>query len=352
MGRRTPVGVGFAVASALLFGLSTPCAKLLLGEIPPLLLAGLLYAGSGLGLSLVRLLTPASADEARITRADVPWLAGAVACGGVLAPVLLMSGLRSTPASSASLLLNLEGVFSALLAWFVFRENFDRRIALGFALIVAGGALLSWEGGVAGRFVLPIGALAIAAACLCWAIDNNFTQKVSAADPVRIAAIKGGVAAGVNVALAIATGVSWPSVGMVAGALAVGFLGYGVSLTLFVVALRHLGTARTGAYFCLAPFIGASASLLVLHERIGPGFVAAGILMAVGTWLHLTERHEHEHHHERLEHSHRHVHDEHHQHAHEDGAPPGEPHSHVHVHEPMVHKHPHYPDIHHRHRHG
>lgn len=267
--RWVPVGVGFAVGSAVLFGLSTPFAKLLVGEIPPLLLAGLLYAGSGLGLSVVRLLTPASAREARITRADVPWLAGAVATGGICAPVLLMSGLRTTPASAASLLLNLEGVFTALLAWFVFRENFDRRIALGFALILAGGALLSWEGGVGGRFALPMGSLAIAAACFCWAVDNNLTQKVSGADPLRLAAIKGTAAAGVNLLLAVFTGASWPPVAMVAGALAVGFLGYGVSLTFFVLALRHVGTARTGAYFSLAPFFGAAASLALLREPIG-----------------------------------------------------------------------------------
>lgn len=350
--RRVSVGIGFAIASALLFGSSTPCAKLLLGETLPLLLAGLLYAGSGLGLSVVRLLTPASVDEAPITRADVPWLAGAVVAGGILAPVLLMSGLRSTPASVASLLLNLEGVFTALLAWFVFRENFDRRIALGFALIMAGGDLLSWEAGVGGCLALPMGSLAIAAACFCWAVDNNLTQKVSGADPLRLAAIKGTVAASVNLVLAVFTGASWPPVAMAAGALAVGFLGYGVSLTFFVLALRHLGTARTGAYFSLAPFFGAAASLVVLRESIGEGFVAAGCLMAIGAWLHLTEHHHHEHHHEKLEHSHRHVHDEHHRHAHDGDVAAAEPHTHVHVHEPLIHRHPHYPDIHHRHRHG
>lgn len=350
--RRVPIGFGFAIASALLFGLSTPCAKLLLGEIPPLLLAGLLYAGSGLGLSAMRFLMPASAEEAPITRADVPWLAGAVVAGGILGPVLLMSGLRSTTASAASLLLNLEGVFTALLAWFVFHENFDRRIALGFALIMAGSLLLSWEGGAHGRFGLPLGSLAIGAACLCWAVDNNLTQKVSGADPLRIAAIKGSVAGSVNLVLAIVTGASWPSAALVAAALAVGFLGYGASLALFVLALRNLGTARTGAYFSLAPFFGAVVSLVVLRESIGTGFVAAGILMAIGAWLHLTERHEHDHRHERLEHSHRHVHDEHHQHAHEANVAAGEPHTHLHVHQPMIHRHPHYPDIHHRHRHN
>ncbi len=350
-GRWVPVGVGFAIASALLFGLSTPCAKFLLGETPPLLLAGLLYAGSGLGLSVIRLRSPVSAHEAPIARADVPWLTGAVVAGGILGPVLLMSGLRSTPASAASLLLNLEGVFTALLAWFVFRENFDRRIALGFALIMAGGVVLSWEGAAGGRLSLPLGSLLIAAACFCWAVDNNLTQKVSGADPLHLAAIKGAVAGGVDLSLAVLTGAAWPSAALVIGALVVGLLGYGVSLALFVLALRHLGTARTGAYFSLAPFFGAAVSLVVLRESIGLALVAAGILMAMGGWLHLTERHEHQHHHERLEHSHRHFHDEHHQHQHEPGMDAGEPHTHWHVHVPLVHKHPHYPDIHHRHSH-
>jgi drug/metabolite transporter (DMT)-like permease len=260
-------------------------------------------------------------------------------------------GLRSIPASSASLLLNLEGVFTALLAWFVFRENVDRRIALGFFFIVAGSVVLSREGGSAGDPGLSLGSVAIAAACFCWAVDNNLTQKVSGADPLRLAAIKGGVAGGVNLSLALATGSPSPPAAVVLGALVVGLLGYGASLALFVLALRHLGTARTGAYFSLAPFFGAAASLVVLRERVGPGLVAAGLLMAIGVWLHLTERHEHEHRHERFEHSHRHVHDLHHQHAHEADVAPDERHTHVHVHEPMTHRHPHFPDIHHRHHH-
>jgi drug/metabolite transporter (DMT)-like permease len=351
LARRVPAGVGFAVGAALLFGLSTPCAKLLLGEMPPILLAGFLYAGSGVGLFLVRLFLPVTADEAPITRGDLPWLAGAVVAGGILGPILLMSGLRSTPASGASLLLNLEGVFTALLAWFVFHENFDRRIAVGFTLIVAGGVVLSWQAGAAGGWGLPLGSLAIAAACLCWAVDNNLTQRVSAADPLLLAAIKGAVAGGANLGLALLTGASAPSPLPAIGAMAVGFLGYGVSLALFVLALRHLGTARTGAYFSLAPFVGAVAAIGLLREPVGPGFVVAGILMAAGAWLHLTERHEHEHHHHRLEHAHRHFHDEHHQHAHEPGMSAEEPHTHFHVHELMTHRHPHYPDIHHRHRH-
>ncbi len=345
-----PAGVGAAVAAAALFGASTPFAKLLLGQLPPVLLAGLLYLGSGVGLTLLHWSGRKRSSEAPLVRADFPWLAGATLLGGVLGPVLLMAGLSSTPASTASLLLNLEGVFTALLAWFAFQENFDRRIFLGMVLIVAGGVLLSWQG--AGGLSLPLGSLAVFGACLCWGIDNNLTQKVSAGDPVQVTAIKGAVAGSVNLALAVVLGAGLPGAPAVAGALVVGFLGYGCSLVLFVLALRQIGTARTGAYFSLAPFVGAGVSLLLVREPLSPLFLAAAALMGLGVWLHLTERHEHEHTHEPIEHSHRHYHDAHHQHAHDGTEPPGEPHTHRHRHEPLTHTHPHYPDIHHRHRHG
>jgi drug/metabolite transporter (DMT)-like permease len=341
--------VGYALLAALLFGASTPFSKLLLGHTPPALLAGLLYLGSGLGLTLVLLLRRGRSTEASLTKPDLPWLAGAVFFGGVLGPLLLMLGLSRTPASGASLLLNMEAVFTALLAWFAFRENFDRRIALGMALIVAGSVVLSWRG--AEGFALPLGSLAVVGACLCWGIDNNLTQKVSAGDPLQVTAIKGVVAGTVNLCLALSLGARLPSVAAVAGAALVGFAGYGLSLALFVTALRYIGTARTGAYFSTAPFAGALVSLLALREPVGPAFFAAAALMGAGVWLHLTERHEHEHRHERLAHSHQHVHDEHHRHAHEPGVDPNEPHTHPHVHEPMTHSHPHFPDIHHRHGH-
>ncbi len=282
-------------------------------------------------------------------RADLPWLAGAVAFGGVVGPVLLMLGLTVTPASTASLLLNLEGVLTAVLAWVVFRENFDRRIALGMAAITAGGVLLSWEGGEAAGGVW--GPLAVAGACLAWAIDNNLTRKVSAGDPVQIAAIKGLVAGAVNVGIALLRGAAVPDAGTVAACAVVGLAGYGVSLTLFILALRHLGTARTGAYFSVAPFVGAAVSIPLLGDLPTLLFVAAAALMGVGVWLHLTEKHAHEHAHEELFHEHAHVHDDHHRHAHGPDDPPGEPHTHPHRHPPMRHAHPHYPDIHHRHSH-
>lgn len=346
---RASPGPGLAIVSALLFGASTPFVKLLLGDLPALLLAGLLYAGSGCGLWLVRWARPLGRHEAPLSRRDIPWLAGAVALGGVAAPVLLLSGLRATPAAVASLLLNLEGVFTALLAWFVFRENVDRRIALGMLLIVAGGAVLSWQKGPMGA--PPLGLAAVAAACLCWALDNNLTQRISGGDSLQVAAIKGSVAGAVNLVAAFTAGAHLPRAGVTAAALLVGLLGYGVSLVLFVRALRHLGSARTGAYFSLAPFFGAAASVALLGERVGGAFGVAAALMGAGVWLHLTERHAHEHTHEPMEHSHLHVHDGHHRHEHPRAAPSGEPHSHPHVHQSLTHSHPHYPDLHHRHRH-
>lgn len=344
-------GVTFALGAAVLFGASTPFAKILVGNTEPVLLAGLLYLGSGVGLliwrSLSRHLRRGEGQEAGLKLPDLPWLTGAILSGGIVGPILLLIGLRYTPASSASLLLNLEGVLTAVLAWFVFKENFDRRIAFGMVAITAGGLLLSWAGRP--ELGVPWGAVAIAGACFAWAIDNNLTRKVSAKDPVQIAAAKGLVAGVVNLSIAFALGSARPGVITIASATVVGFLGYGVSLTLFVLALRQIGTARTGAYFSLAPFVGAAISIVVLHDSLTPYFLIAAVLMGIGVWLHLTERHEHEHKHEALEHEHMHVHDEHHQHEHDSSVPLTEPHSHPHVHSELVHSHHHYPDIHHRH---
>lgn len=345
-------GIVYALLAAVLFGVSTPLAKPLTGQTAPLLLAGLLYLGSGIGLSVwlvLRRIRP-SAERASLTSSDLPWLAGAVATGGILGPVLLMTGLAVIPASSASLLLNMEGVLTAILAWFVFREQFDRRIFVGIVLIVAAGVLLSWERNAV--TILPWGALCVVGACLCWAIDNNLTRKVSASDAVQIAAIKGLTAGAVNLAIAI-----WwlhlplPPAGHIAAAAAIGFCCYGLSLVLFVLALRHLGTARTGAYFSAAPFVGAVISLLLFNERPDTLFWLAAALMAVGIWLHLTEKHSHEHTHEPISHSHAHIHDVHHQHQHDFAWDGKEPHTHPHRHDRLTHTHPHFPDIHHRHEH-
>jgi drug/metabolite transporter (DMT)-like permease len=347
---RLNTGVVFALLAAALFGASTPFAKLLVGSASAPMLAALLYLGSGAGLIGARLLgLPSGSEHGTLSRVDIRWLAGAILAGGIAAPVCLMAGLATTPASTAALLLNLEGLFTAALAWVVFRENVDARVALGIALILAGGATLA--GSVGGGAGLPAGAALIAAACAGWALDNNLTQKVSASDPILIAGSKGLVAGTVNLIVALAMGHPVPSAAEAGAAATVGFLGYGVSLVLFVLALRHLGTARTGAYFSVGPFIGAATALVLLREPIGGGFAAGAALMAAGVWLHLTERHEHEHTHEVLAHTHRHAHDAHHRHEHSPGDPAGEPHTHWHVHEPLTHRHPHYPDIHHRHRH-
>lgn len=352
-GKPLSAGVLYALGAALLFGASTPFAKRLLPQIDPWLLAGLLYLGSGAGLALHRWLTSrlrlSSPNEAKLTRKDVPWLAGAIFCGGVIGPLFLMVGLRLTPASSASLLLNLEGVFTALLAWFVFKENFDARIAWGMALISVGAGVVSWTGKPVGG--VPWGSLAIVGACSAWALDNNLTRKVSAADPVQIAMLKGLCAGTVNTLLGLIVGGGIPGIGTLLGSAIIGLLGYGVSLVFFILALRHLGTARTGAYFSLAPFVGALVSIALLGESFGAGLLVAAILMGGGVWLHLTEKHEHEHTHAAMEHEHIHTHDEHHQHPHSGDEPTGKPHSHLHLHAPMTHSHSHYPDLHHRHGH-
>ena len=349
-------GVLAALAAALLFGASTPLAKVLLANFDPWLLAGLLYLGSGIGLAIYRL-TRSTPRRVQLARGEWPWLAGAVASGGVVAPVLLMVGLTRLAGSSASLLLNAEGVFTAALAWFVFRENFDRRIALGMLAIAAGATVLTWPGGfVSASPPMQAGASsAVLGACLAWGLDNNLTRKVSLADPAWIACIKGLVAGTTNLLLAFVftPNLTFPAIASVGAALLVGCFAYGVSLSLFVVSLRHLGTARTGAYFSIAPFFGAALSILLLHERITAQLIAAGALMAVGVWLHLTEHHSHEHAHDVLEHEHEHVHDEHHQHEHGTAQiqSEGDKHTHVHRHGKLTHKHAHYPDAHHRHDH-
>jgi drug/metabolite transporter (DMT)-like permease len=341
----------YALAAAALFGLSTPAAKVLLGHADPWILAGVLYTGAGLGLALVRVVLGriGAAAETALSPREIPWLAAAVLAGGVAGPVLLMIGLARTDASAASLLLTLEGVATALMAWFVFRENFDRRIAAGMLCIVAGAAVLGWRSDA--RIADLLGPLAIAAACVAWAVDNNLTRKIAQADPIQIAMIKGLVAGPVNLTLGLLAGASTPTADVVAVGGLTGFLGYGLSLALFVAALRHLGTARTAAYFSVAPFVGAAAAVPLLGEEPTPQLFAAGALMAVGVWLHLSERHEHEHLHEAMAHAHRHVHDAHHRHRHGPGVPPGEPHSHWHAHASLRHAHPHAPDIHHRHPH-
>jgi drug/metabolite transporter (DMT)-like permease len=339
-------GVQVALLSAALFGAGTPIAKLLLGQVSPWLLAGLLYCGSGVGLFWIRLVR--RSPRVRLHRSEVLPFAGAILSGGVVGPVLLMLGLSNMPASGASLLLNAEGLFTALLAWFVFRENFDRRIAAGMLAILAGAVVLSVPAGA--DLGSPWPALAILGACLAWALDNNLTRKVALTDATWLAAVKGSVAGPINLILAFALGARLPAAGNIAASLLVGFFAYGVSLVLFIVAMRHLGTARAGAYYSIAPFFGAALALILGDTPTWPLAVAA-VLMAIGVWLHLTEHHQHEHTHAAISHDHEHIHDEHHQHDHDQPVLPGTRHSHQHTHQALTHTHEHYPDSEHRHDH-
>lgn len=305
-----------ALGAAALFGASTPFAKQFVGDMSALLLAGLLYLGSGVGLMVLRILRDRGWCNPGLARGEWPWLLAAIACGGVAGPTLLMLGLARMTAASASLLLNLEGVLTALLAWVVFKENANRRVVLGMLLIVVGGLVLSWPGSPTSGGHDGLGATLIVGACLCWALDNNLTRQVSNSDALFIAGLKGLAAAVVNIGLAFAMAQSLPPWRLTGPILLIGFLGYGVSLTLFVVALRHLGAARTGAYFGAAPFVGAAIAIGVFHESTSPLFWGAGLLMALGIWLHLTERHEHPHWHGTVQHSHQHFPDIHHRHDH------------------------------------
>ena len=339
-------GVQAALASALLFGAGTPLAKQLLDGVSPWMLAGLLYLGSGLGLTLFRVVR--RSKPVRLAHRDLLPLAGAVLFGGIIGPVLLMFGLAGMPASGASLLLKAEEVATAVLAWFVFKENFDRRIALGMAAIVAGAVVLTWPGDVEFSGVLP--ALAILGACLAWGIDNNLTRMVALTDATWLAAVKGMVAGPTNLLIAMLLGAQIPALATVGAAMGLGLIACGLSLVLFIVALRQVGTARAGAYYSVAPFFGAALAL-ALGEAITIPLIVAGLLMALGVWLHLTERHEHEHSHDAMTHDHWHVHDDHHLHEHGQPVAPGIRHRHVHTHEAITHRHEHYPDSHHRHDH-
>jgi drug/metabolite transporter (DMT)-like permease len=346
-------GALFALCSAILFGATTPFAKALVGSIHPAVLAGLLYLGSGAGLLAYRVVQNLSgagqSHHEHLGLRGSMWLGAAILSGGVLGPLLLMVGLTNTLASTASLLLNLEGVFTALLAWFVFRENFDFRIALGMGCIVAGALALSLQESVS--LAGMTGAVLVVGACFAWAVDNNLTRKVALSDPAQIAMLKGLVAGAVNLAGGLLAGGSIPDVASIGYAAALGFFGYGLSLVLFVLALRELGTARTGAYYSTAPFVGAVISLIIFNDPPTLAFILAALLMGIGVWLHLTENHEHEHEHEPLTHTHWHVHDEHHLHEHGPDDPAGEPHAHKHDHTRLRHVHGHFPDAHHEHRH-
>jgi drug/metabolite transporter (DMT)-like permease len=317
-------------------------------------LAGLLYLGSGVGLgamlALRRILgrRAANRSEAPLARGDLLPLAGAVLAGGIAAPVALLWGLAGMHAADAALLLNFESILTTFIAAAIFREAVGGRVWLAAGVMLAAGTLLAYDPQASLRFSPH--ALAVVGACALWALDNNLTRAVSASDPLQIAAIKGAVAGSVNLALGLALGNAAPGIGVAGAALAIGFASYGLSLVLFIHALRHLGAARTAAHFGTAPFIGAAVAIALLGEPVTAALAAAAALMALATWLVLTETHAHEHTHAHLEHTHGHVHDEHHRHDHRGDEGP-EPHAHAHVHLPINHAHPHLPDLHHRHDH-
>ncbi|OGR53409.1 MAG: hypothetical protein A2049_00775 [Elusimicrobia bacterium GWA2_62_23] len=338
----------FALAAAFLFALSVPAGKYLLAHLRPLELSALCYLGSGLGLLLWRLARGGGSAEAQLGRRELPYAAGFVLAGGVLAPLMLFTGLSLTSSSSASMLLNFELVFTSLIAVLVFKEHGGGRLWGAAALITAGGFALSWEGG---GFGFGWGALLVLGSAFMWGVDNNLTARVSIKDPVTIATIKGLAGGLLNGLLAYYSYRSLPPLDWAAAALLLGLFSYGVSLVLFILAMRGLGASRAGAFFGSYPFMGAALGVLVLAEPVTGRLLAAGAFMACAFLLLALERHGHRHQHDPLEHEHAHDHaDAHHTHAH-DKAPPG-PHSHPHAHEPVEHEHPHLPDAHHRHTHG
>ena len=352
-----------ALAAAVAFGASTPAVKGWLSGLPDLFVAGWLYLSSGVGLAVYRWSRRRArgpAAEAPLRREDLPWLAGAILCGGVIAPFAYVRGVSANLGHVTSMLLNLEAVLTAVLAVALFREHLDGRRRAGIALIVDAGAFYAWvtaDGGARGGAPLgraAEGAAWVALACLAWGLDNNLTRRVSAKDPAQIACWKGLVGGAVNLVLAASIG-AWPAprVGQLAAGAAVGIVCYGLSLVLFIHGLRRLGASRTAALFGTAPFLGVLLSAAALRESLSVWTAVVGVATAAGVALLTFERHAHEHAHEAVEHEHVHVHDpvdEHHRHAHRGDEGP-EPHSHAHRHEPLVHAHPHRPDLHHRHSH-
>ena len=340
-------GAAYGIAAAILFGLSAPVSKLLLPAIHPLMLASLLYLGAGLGLTLfgVRKRTA----EAPLRRTDLPTIAGIILTGGILGPVLMLYGLTSVSGLTGSLLLNMEAPFTMLIAVMIFREHLSRREVVASAVIVTAALVLSYEPGQLGGSA--IGAVAIAAACASWGIDNNLTQRLSLKDPVALVRIKTLGAGVCTLFLAFLFGQALPPLRLIIAAAILGVFSYGISILLDAYALRILGAAREAAFFATAPFIGAIISIPLLGDQMsvrkGIGFA----FMLIGVAALVRARHGHHHTHESLEHEHLHSHDEHHRHNHLTADPPGEPHSHPHRHEPLTHEHAHVSDLHHRHRH-
>ena len=338
-----------ALLAALFFGASAPLSKLLLGDVPPVLMAAFLYLGSGTGISLVKISQRLTRNqkEAGIKAPDIKWLAGAIISGGILAPIVLMISLQNTPASTASLLLNFEGVGTTLIALFFFRESISRRALAAIFTITLASIFLSTN--FAGGFGLSLGALGVILACVLWGVDNNFTRNISAKDPLTIVAWKGLVAGIFSLFLGLFLGQELPPLITILSVLLLGFISYGLSTMLFIYSMRGLGAARTSALYGTAPLAGVLLSFIIFRDPITLLFVFAATLMAAGALLLANEEHAHFHIHMPVVHEHRHTwRDEFHRHD-ETDVTAGKSHSHEHAHPRTEHEHGHMPDIHHRH---
>ena len=345
--REIRIGSLYGLGGAVLFGASTPLSKLLLPGVGPLVLAALLYLGAALLISVFRVLSRVGGQqsaEAKVRGSDALTLGAVVGFGGVLGPVLMLFGLARISALTGSLLLNLEAVFTILLAVVVFHEHLSRSLAAASGLVVLGALLLSYQPGSLGGAVL--GVMAIVGACLSWAIDNNLSQRLSLRDPTAVVQVKTAGAGLTSLVLALATGHSLPTPTFLVGGFVLGGLSYGASLFCVTLALRHLGAAREAAWFSTAPFIGAALAVPIFGVLPTPAEALGMASMIGGVFLLVRERHSHD----AIEHDHLHFHDEHHQHAHEGCV--AEPHSHAHRHDPIIHEHPHVSDVHHSHRHS
>lgn len=341
------LGPACALGAAALFGLSTPAAKLLLRDVSPVMLAGLLYIGAAAALFGYRAIAGPASRESRIKSHDLPLVAGMIAFGGVLGPILLFLGLKQLSAVTASLLLNLELPFTVLIAIMVMGEHVGCGQLAAITAVVIGSLLVGLgPGEVRGGL---IGVLEICGACLCWGIDNNLTQRVSLRDPVSVARLKTLAAGACAVIAALWLENPIPAAMPLSCALVIGALCYGLSIVLVVKALRIIGAAREAAYFATAPFVGAVASALIFRAALTALQVAGAAFMVLGAGVLTRERHSHAHRHDEIFHEHLHYHDEHHQHRHRGAV--AESHSHPHRHTAVVHEHRHFPDLHHRHDH-
>ncbi len=354
----------YMLTGALLFGAAAPFAKLLGTSVAPVTLSAFVYLGSGIVLSVYyafsRRFTRRDQHQAPFERSDIPYVAGSILTGAVIATIVLMVSLQHTPATTASLLLGFEAVATTLIAAGVFHEAVGRRVWVALTLITGACVLLAYD--PEGAFGISLGALGVIAATFCWGLDTNLSRHFSGKDPVRYVSIKGLSAGMIMLVLAVLLGQPMPpTAGLALAAMGVGLMGFGGLMTIcFLIALRSLGASRSAAFFSMNPFFGVIVSFIIFREMPGPFFYTALAAMIIGAWLLITETHSHPHRHERLVHDHRHRHDDPHHleetgHVHGLDTPPVDTrgyHAHRHVHNELAHDHAHVPDLHHRHEHG